>query len=97
MRWDVAEAALGAVMAVLLLAVGGYLTWKLRAVQLRRFCCAFDSVRGERGHGISAFSAACTNLGATVGVGNVFGVAAGIAVGGPGTLLWMLIAAFFGM
>ena len=97
MRWDVAEAALGAVMAVLLLVVGGYLTWKLRAVQLRRFCRAFDSVRGGRGRGISAFSAACTNLGATVGVGNIFGVAAGIAVGGPGTLLWMLIAAFFGM
>lgn len=91
------EAFLGAVMAIFLLTVGVYLTVRLRAVQIRRFSRTFQSMRGRRERGISAFSSACTNLGATVGVGNVFGVAAGIAAGGAGSLLWMLIAAFFGM
>ena len=91
------ETALGAGMALLLLFVGFYLTWKLRAVQLRRFFSAFHGLTGGKRRGISAFSAACTNLGATVGMGNVLGVASGIAIGGPGSLFWMLFAAFFGM
>lgn len=47
--------------------------------------------------GISPFQALCTSLGATVGVGNIAGVAGAIALGGPGSLLWIWIYGFFGM
>lgn len=46
---------------------------------------------------ISQFQALCTALAATVGVGNIAGVAAAIATGGPGAVFWMWIAALFGM
>ena len=46
---------------------------------------------------ISQFQALCTALAATVGVGNIAGVAAAIAAGGPGAIFWMWVAAFFGM
>ena len=46
---------------------------------------------------ISPFQALCTALAATIGVGNIAGVAAAIAVGGPGAVFWMWVAAFFGM
>ena len=46
---------------------------------------------------ISQFQALCTALAATVGVGNIAGVAAAITLGGPGAIFWMWIAAFFGM
>ena len=51
---------------------------------------------GERAS-ISQFQALCTALAATVGVGNIAGVAAAIAAGGPGAIFWMWVAAFFGM
>lgn len=52
----------------------------------------------ENGDGdISSFGALCTALSATIGTGNIVGVATAIAVGGPGALFWMEIAAFFGM
>ena len=84
----------------LILAVGIYLTVRTRFVQLRRLGLALryavkneDGGRGE----VSAFGALCTSLAATIGTGNIVGVATAIAAGGPGALLWMLIAAFFGM
>ena len=46
---------------------------------------------------VSSFAALCTALSATIGTGNIVGVATAIATGGPGALLWMWIAAFFGM
>ena len=48
-------------------------------------------------HAISQFQSLCTALAATIGVGNIAGVATAIAVGGPGTIFWMWVAAFFGM
>ena len=60
----------------------------------------FDSkVKGHTGEkaSISQFQALCTALAATVGVGNIAGVAAAIMSGGPGAVFWMWIAAFFGM
>ncbi len=52
----------------------------------------------EEGKGeVSSFAALCTALSATVGTGNIVGVATAIAAGGPGALFWMEIAAFFGM
>ena len=52
----------------------------------------------DEGHGdVSSIGALCTALSATVGTGNIVGVATAIAAGGPGALFWMEIAAFFGM
>jgi len=50
-----------------------------------------------KGKSISQFQALCTALAATIGVGNIVGVAAAIAIGGPGAVFWMWLAAFFGM
>ena len=46
---------------------------------------------------IHGFGALCTALSATIGTGNIVGVATAIAAGGPGALFWMVVAAFFGM
>lgn len=52
----------------------------------------------EDGHGeVTSFGALCTALSATIGTGNIVGVATAIAAGGPGALFWMVVAAFFGM
>ena len=50
-----------------------------------------------KGKSISQFQALCTALAATIGVGNIAGVATAIVTGGPGAVFWMWIAAFFGM
>ncbi len=55
------------------------------------------SAHSKEKESISQFQALCTALAATVGVGNIAGVASAIALGGPGSILWMWIAAFFGM
>ena len=46
---------------------------------------------------VTSFGALCTALSATIGTGNIVGVATAIAAGGPGALFWMIVAAFFGM
>ena len=52
----------------------------------------------EEGHGeVTSFGALCTALSATIGTGNIAGVATALAAGGPGALFWMIVAAFFGM
>ena len=51
----------------------------------------------ESGKAISPFQALCTALAATIGVGNIAGVAAAICIGGPGAVFWMWVSAFFGM
>lgn len=55
------------------------------------------SAHSKEKESISQFQALCTALAATVGVGNIAGVASAIALGGPGAVLWMWVAAFFGM
>ena len=50
-----------------------------------------------QGKSISQFQALCTALAATIGVGNIAGVATAISIGGPGAVFWMWVAAFFGM
>ena len=52
---------------------------------------------GEEGGGITASQAACTALAATVGTGNIIGTAQAVAMGGPGALFWLWIAAVLGM
>lgn len=53
--------------------------------------------KGSRTDGVSPFQAACTALSATVGTGNIAGVAGAVAIGGAGAVFWMWISAFAGM
>lgn len=86
---------------VLILGVGMYLTWRTGCVQLRGFPkaakCFWKRLTRRTQQGDSGFRALCTALAATVGTGNLAGVAGAIAIGGPGSVFWMWICAFFGM
>lgn len=87
---------------VLILGVGLYLTVGLKAPQLRLLPRAlrtfFAQLRPQKGgEGVSPFQALCTALAATVGTGNLVGVAGALCLGGPGALFWMWVCAFFGM
>ncbi|MFT4874113.1 alanine/glycine:cation symporter family protein [Congregibacter sp.] len=93
--------AWGPVMLVLLLGTGVYLTLGLGFLTLRKLPTGFGLLfRGRIGAGagdISPFSALMTSLSATIGTGNIAGVATAITLGGPGALFWMWITALFGM
>ena len=88
---------------ILILGVGFYLTIRTGCGQLVLFlsaCRAFISrfrTRKTSSDGVSPYQALCTALAATVGTGNLAGVAGAIAIGGPGAVFWMWICAFFGM
>ncbi len=88
-------------MLVLLVGTGFYLTFLLRGLQFRELGHSLWLAlikRKEEGAGdISHFQALMTALAATVGTGNIAGVAAAIAVGGPGALFWMWITGLVGM
>lgn len=85
-------------MMLLFVGLGVLYTFRLRGVQLRRLGLALKLIRsGEEGSGISPYAALCTALAATIGTGNIVGVATALQAGGPGALFWMLLAAFFGM
>ncbi len=90
----------GIPLIVLILAAGIYLTVRTRFVQVRHFknSMKFMVKNEEGGTGeVSSFAALCIALSATIGTGNIVGVATAIAAGGPGALFWMLVAAFLGM
>ena len=89
----------GPPLLILLVGTGIYLTIRLGLLQVARLPKAFQLIFTEdKGHGdVSSFAALCTALAATVGTGNIIGVATAIKVGGPGALFWMWMAAFFGM
>lgn len=90
----------GVPLIILILFGGIFLTIRLRGVQIRKLPLALRWMiqNEEDGTGeISSFGALCTALSATIGTGNIVGVATAIAAGGPGALLWMEIAALFGM
>lgn len=86
-----------------ILGVGIYLTVRTGFVQIRLFPRAvrlfFSQFRGGKNEAgtVSAFQALCTALAATVGTGNLAGVAGAIAIGGPGAIFWMWICGFIGM
>lgn len=85
---------------MLILAVGFLLTIRLRGLQIRRLPLAIrnlisDESAGEEGE-VSGFGALCTALSATIGTGNIVGVATAIVAGGPGALFWMVMAAVLG-
>ncbi|HEX7027481.1 MAG TPA: sodium:alanine symporter family protein [Gammaproteobacteria bacterium] len=86
----------------IIVGVGLYLTFRLRFVQIAGFRHAFNVVRGkyskttDQGE-VNHFQALATALSATVGMGNIAGVATAIAMGGPGALFWMWVTASVGM
>ncbi|MCI0481500.1 MAG: amino acid carrier protein, partial [Candidatus Dadabacteria bacterium] len=91
----------GVPLITLLLGTGIYLTIILRGLQFRALIPALYLAlikRHEEGEGdISHFQALMTALSATVGVGNIAGVATAIAVGGPGAIFWMWVTGLLGM
>lgn len=90
----------GPPLMVLILAGGIYLTVRMGILQIRKLPLALKWMvkNEESGEGeVTSFGALCTALSATIGTGNIVGVATAIGTGGPGALFWMEIAAFFGM
>ena len=90
----------GVPLMVLIMAGGILLTARLGLLQMRRLPLALKWMfkNEEEGDGeISSFAALCTALSATIGTGNIVGVATAVCAGGPGALFWMILAAFFGM
>lgn len=90
----------GPPLLVLLVGTGVYFTVRLSWFQMGKLPTAFRLIfsSNQSGHGdVSSFAALCTALAATVGTGNIVGVATAITTGGPGALFWMWVAAFFGM
>lgn len=90
----------GLPLIILILVTGFYLTVRLGLLQVRHLGKAlkFMIKNEEDGQGeVTSFGALCTALSATIGTGNIVGVATAIAAGGPGALFWMIVAAFFGM
>ena len=98
------RAVWGAPALIMILAVGLYHSFGTRFVQIRRFGFAMSSIfrrlfgkQAGKEEGVSPFQAVCTALAATVGIGNIAGVAGAIALGGPGAVFWMILTAVLGM
>lgn len=90
----------GPPLLLLLVGTGVYFTLRLGVFQIGKLPTAFRLIfsSDQSGQGdVSSFAALCTALAATVGTGNIVGVATAITTGGPGALFWMWVAAFFGM
>ena len=90
----------GVPLMVLIMAGGLLLTIRVGVLQVHKLPLALKwMVKNEdEGEGeVTSFGALCTALSATIGTGNIVGVATAIGTGGPGALFWMIVAAFFGM
>lgn len=95
----------GPPLLILLVGTGIYLTIRLKLLQVFKLPLALKYVFGkdeeandkDASGDVSSFGALCTALSATIGTGNIVGVGTAIKLGGPGALLWMWLAAFFGM
>ena len=102
LRSYIQDVILGLPAAALILGVGLFLSIRLEFPQLRLLPKALGlffrrMFGGKRERGVSSFQALCTALAATVGTGNLVGVAGAICLGGPGAIFWMWVCAFFGM
>lgn len=87
----------GIPLIVLILATGIFLTVRLKGLQVSQLGRALKYMvkNEEGGEGeVSSFGALCTALSATIGTGNIVGVATALVVGGPGAMFWMWVAAF---
>jgi len=98
----IAGYAWGIPSIILLVGTGIYLTIRLRGIQFRGFRHAVDIVQGKHDKKddpgeVSHFQALSTALSATIGTGNIAGVATAITLGGPGAIFWMWITALVGM
>lgn len=89
---------------ICIIGVGLYLTIRTRFLQIRKFSYAMKTTLGRMFRkkdasdgSLTPFQAVCTALAATVGTGNISGVAGAIAIGGPGAVFWMWISALLGM
>ncbi len=89
---------------VCIIGVGLLLSFRTRFLQIRKFPYALKETIGRifqkqtaREGSMTPFQAVCTALAATVGTGNIAGVAGAIAIGGPGAVFWMWVSAFLGM
>ena len=100
----------GPVMLVIFLAVGLMFTVRTKVFQISHFKYWIDVTflqlfkkdgahvrKTDDKHAISQFQSLCTALAATIGVGNISGVAVALALGGPGAIFWMWLSAFLGM
>ena len=90
----------GPPLLVLLVGTGILLTFRLQLLQVFKLPQALSLIFSAKNDGsgdVNSFKALCTALAATVGTGNIVGVATAIKAGGPGALFWMWMAAFFGM
>lgn len=91
----------GPPLLILLVGTGIFMTLRLGLVQVLRLPLAFRLIfstgKNTDAGDVSSFKSLCTALAATVGTGNIVGVATAIHAGGPGALFWMWLAAFFGM
>ncbi len=90
----------GIPLIVLIMGTGIYLTIRLGVLQFRKLGKALKyMVKNEEGASgeVTSFGALCTAMAATIGTGNIVGVATAVIAGGPGALFWMVIAACFGM
>ena len=95
--WDYA-------LLILLLGAGIIYSFSLKFIQVRKFGAGMKalfgnfSLHGGKGeNGLSSFQALTTAIAAQVGTGNIAGAATAIASGGPGSIFWMWVSAFFGM
>ncbi len=94
----------GPVLIVAIISTGLYLTWRTQFLQVRKFgrvlqetiLSILKPAKGDKGE-ISPFQALTTALAATIGTGNIAGVATAISLGGPGAIFWMWVSAFLGM
>ena len=90
----------GVPLCIFIIAVGVWLTIRIKGTQFSKLGLAlkymFQNEEGGEGE-VSSFGALCTALSATIGTGNIVGVATAVVAGGPGALFWMWVAALFGM
>lgn len=89
----------GVPLIVLILATGIFLTIRLKGLQITKLPLGIKYMfaNEKKGKGeVSSFAALCTALSATIGTGNIVGVATAIVAGGPGALFWMWVAALVG-
>ena len=91
----------GLPLIIMILVVGIFLTIRVRGLQIRLLPRAlmelFRNEKSGTDGEVSSFAALCTALSATIGTGNIVGVATALVAGGPGALFWMWIAALVGM
>jgi AGCS family alanine or glycine:cation symporter len=96
---NAAELVWGWPLILSLVAIGAYFSWKLKVLKPSALKLSLKYVIGSCGGvgDVSVFASLCTALSATLGTGNIVGMALAVAMGGPGALFWMWIASIFSL